>query len=169
MVHVTVLLAGQVSLPKRWAVVGVKTLIAHNQSVTVGYNITSQNIRGFADVSASLSPLGARTDVAPVSQNRTALELRVFVDGHMVTSLDSNYAWTIIIALRSSVCDDSEPYIFPEQVETFFSGDAVITTVTGNVVPSARITSGFVNTAAFDCSVQSWTLGLNDSVLDARH
>ena len=108
MVHVTVLVAEQVSLPKRWAVVGVKTLIAHNQSVTVGYNITGQNILGFANVSASLSPLGARTDVAPVSQNRTALELRVFVDGHMVTSLDSNCARTIIIALRSSVCDDSE-------------------------------------------------------------
>lgn len=95
MVHVTVLLAEQVSLPKRWTVVGVKTLIAHNQSVTVGYNITSQNILGFASVSKSLSPLGARTDVAPVSQNRTALELRVFVDGHMVTILDNNYAWSI--------------------------------------------------------------------------
>lgn len=71
-------------------VVGVKTLLAHNQSVEVGYNFSrsDQSVVGFASVSASLSPLGARTDIAPVPQaaaNRSGvIELRVFVDGHMV-------------------------------------------------------------------------------------
>ena len=69
-------------------VVGVKTLLAHNQSVEVGYNFSrsDQSVVGFASVSASLSPLGARTDIAPVPQaaaNRSGvIELRVFVDGH---------------------------------------------------------------------------------------
>ena len=95
----------------------------------VGYNFTAGSTLGFASVTASLSPLGARTDTAPVSPNRTSLELRVFVDGHLV--------------------------------ESFFGGDAVVTTVTGNVVASAHVTSSFVNTAAgLHCSVRSWALGL---------
>ena len=119
-------------MPQHRGAVYVETLVAENQSVQVGYNFTNQTVHGFATISASLSPLGARTDIAPVSPNRTELELRVFVDGHMV--------------------------------ETFFSGDTVITTVTGNVVSSEHITSRFVNTGAFDCSIKSWVLGLNNSV-----
>jgi hypothetical protein len=41
------------------------------------------------------------------------------------------------------------------------AGDAVITTITGNAVPSASITSSLVNTAGLTgCNVSSWTLGL---------
>jgi hypothetical protein len=52
-------------------------------------------------------------------------------------------------------------------VETFFSGDAVITTVTGNVISSGSISSSFVNTAALSCNVSSWTLGLNKTMVAA--
>eukprot|EP01048_Picozoa_sp_COSAG05_P011058 COSAG05_NODE_1016_length_6185_cov_4.604831_5_plen_757_part_00 len=124
----------QCAIPKllpQSGVVGVKTLLAHNnnQSVQVGYNFTNQSVDGFAAVSPGLSVHGAHTDKAPLSLlNRTSFELRVFVDGHMV--------------------------------ESFFSGDAVITTITGNVVSSKKVTSSFVNTAALHCNMRSWTLGL---------
>ena len=46
-------------------------------------------------------------------------------------------------------------------VETFFGGDAVITSITGNAVASASITSSLVNTAGLKgCNVSSWALAL---------
>lgn len=57
--------------------------------------------------------------------------------------------------------------MFSPQVETFFSGDAVITTITGNVISSGSISSSFVNTAALSCNVSSWTLGLNKTMVAA--
>ena len=118
------------SVPKA-GVLSVRTLLASgkDQSVVVGYNFTAGT--GFAAISPSLSTRGARTDTAslPGLASTKILELRVFVDGHMV--------------------------------ETFFGGDAVITSITGNTVPSASITSTLVNTAGLDgCNVSSWTLGL---------
>ena len=87
-------------------VLAVRTLVAANQSVLSGYNFSARGttgwVRGFADVPASLSTRGARTDeVSLVAvSNATSLDLRVFVDGHMV--------------------------------ETFFGGHSVITTITSN-------------------------------------
>ena len=136
-VEVLVQCALPTPLPEK-GVVAVRTLVAHNQiGVLTGYNITNHSMVGFSAVSAGL---GARTDEAPVPANQTALELRVYVDGHLV--------------------------------ETFFSGDAVITTVTANLAPSASISSSFVNTAALSCQVTSWTLGLDKGLSTtnaARH
>eukprot|EP01047_Picozoa_sp_COSAG01_P051498 COSAG01_NODE_5321_length_4335_cov_3.928234_4_plen_199_part_00 len=111
----------------------VKTLQATGQALTLGYEFgAGAAIRGFADVPASLSVLGARKDVTPnlfldvVAD--AELELRVFVDGHMA--------------------------------ETFFGGHAVITTITSNTLPSAVLGSAFVNSARLNCSVSSWKLAL---------
>ena len=46
-------------------------------------------------------------------------------------------------------------------VETFFhGGEAFLFTSTRNNVPSANVSSAFVNTAGLDCNVSSWVLGL---------
>ena len=46
-------------------------------------------------------------------------------------------------------------------VETFFQGgEAFHFTSTLNNVPSANVSSAFVNTAGLDCNVSSWVLGL---------
>jgi sucrose-6-phosphate hydrolase SacC (GH32 family) len=116
-------------------VLGVHTLVASNQSILSGYNFSAGGpddwVGGFADVPASLSTRGARTDRVslPALSNVTTLELRIFVDGHMV--------------------------------ETFFGGHAVISTITSNAVSTEKISSSFVNTAGLKCSdISSWTLSL---------
>jgi hypothetical protein len=45
-------------------------------------------------------------------------------------------------------------------VETFFGGQAFITTSTTNDVASANVTSSFLNTAGLACTVTSWELAL---------
>jgi hypothetical protein len=121
-------------------VLGVTTLLGSNsnintsagQSVVVGYKYGLSEITAFASVSESLSVLGTRTDEAPLPWLAIAsmkqIELRVFVDGHIV--------------------------------ETFFGGNAVISTVTGNTIASPNVTSTFLNTANLQCTVHSWVLGL---------
>ena len=111
----------------------VKTLQANTgQALTLGYEFSGATIRGFADVPASLSVLGARKDMTPallhLAAEGTELELRVFVDGHMA--------------------------------ESFFGGHAVITTITSNTLPSASVGSTFINSAGLTCNVSSWTLAL---------
>ena len=49
-------------------------------------------ISGFAEVPASLSVLGARKDLTPPLAAGAALELRVFVDGHMAESFFGGHA-----------------------------------------------------------------------------
>ena len=70
----------------------VKTLQAAGQNLTLGYEFATGSaaggaiINGFADVPASLSVLGARKDVTPPLPDLAAgaaLELRVYVDGHL--------------------------------------------------------------------------------------
>ena len=45
-------------------------------------------------------------------------------------------------------------------VETFLDGQQVITSVTANRINSSALRSRFVNTAALECNVTSWVLGL---------
>ena len=70
-------------------VLAVKTLLHGNQSVVVGYNISGGV--GFASVSAELSTRGARTDkvVLPGLASAKSLQLRVFVDGCVVSIVAS--------------------------------------------------------------------------------
>ena len=49
-------------------------------------------ISGFAEVPASLSVLGARKDLTPPLAAAAALELRVFVDGHMAETFYGGHA-----------------------------------------------------------------------------
>ena len=49
-------------------------------------------ISGFAEVPASLSVLGARKDLTPPLAAGAALELRVFVDGHMAETFYGGHA-----------------------------------------------------------------------------
>eukprot|EP01045_Picozoa_sp_COSAG04_P048695 COSAG04_NODE_18816_length_432_cov_0.606607_1_plen_87_part_00 len=49
-------------------------------------------INGFAEVPASLSVLGARKDLTPPLAAGAALELRVFVDGHMAETFYGGHA-----------------------------------------------------------------------------
>ena len=49
-------------------------------------------ISGFAEVPASLSVLGARKDLTPPLAAGVALELRVFVDGHMAETFYGGHA-----------------------------------------------------------------------------
>ncbi len=72
----------------------VKTLQAAGQVLTVGFEFGA-TVAGFADVPASLSVLGARRDGTPPLvelANATSLELRVFVDGHMVETFFGGHA-----------------------------------------------------------------------------
>ena len=90
-------------------VLALRTLLAAgtDQMVTVGYNFSS--MLGFADVPASLSNCGstdtrwsvqcngptARTDIAPLPREfatASTLELRVFVDGHMLETFFGGHA-----------------------------------------------------------------------------
>jgi hypothetical protein len=90
-------------------VLALRTLLAAgtDQRVTVGYNFSS--MLGFADVPASLSNCGstdtrwsvqcngptARTDTAPLPREfvtASMLELRVFVDGHMLETFFGGHA-----------------------------------------------------------------------------
>lgn len=108
----------------------VKTLQTTGQTLTVGFEFGA-TINGFADVPTSLSVLGARRDVTPpLAELATATNLELRV------FVDGHIA------------------------ESFFGGHAVITTVTSNTVPSAKLDSTFVNTAQLSCNVSSWTLGL---------
>eukprot|EP01052_Picozoa_sp_SAG31_P026803 SAG31_NODE_2456_length_5663_cov_8.660361_4_plen_181_part_00 len=78
----------------------VKTLETVGQALSLGYEFAvgasgSVAINGFADVPASLSVLGARKDRTPPLPDlatATALELRVFVDGHMTETFYGGYA-----------------------------------------------------------------------------
>lgn len=113
----------------------VKTLQTTGQAITLGIkfggNSTSPLINGFADVPASLSVLGARQDMTP--------------------------DLTELVAAPSL---ELRVFVDGHMAETFFGGHAVITTVTSNTVPSAKLGSTFVNTAMLSCNVSSWTLGL---------
>ena len=81
--------------PPRSGVLSVTTLLAagKDQSVEVGYNFSANE--GFASVSASLSTKGARTDKAPLpglNATKGTIELRVFVDGHIVETFFGGHA-----------------------------------------------------------------------------
>lgn len=116
-------------------VVAVETLLAQNQTgVQIGYNFSNRSAVGFAHVSTNLSVLGARTDIVPVS----------------LSSGSSMFELRV--------------FVDGHMAETFYNGDAVITTVTSNTVPSTNIFSRFLNTAACNCNVTSWVLGLNDTL-----
>eukprot|EP01043_Picozoa_sp_COSAG02_P068741 COSAG02_NODE_11523_length_1707_cov_1.277363_2_plen_180_part_00 len=113
----------------------VKTLQTAGQAVTMGFKFGGDSvnplINGFADVPASLSVLGARLDMTPdLTELAAAASLELRV------------------------------FVDGHMAETFFGGQAVITTVTSNIVPSAKLGSAFVNTAGLSCNVSSWTLGL---------
>ena len=110
--------------------VGVKTLMAGTQALTVGFNFEHGKVTGIAQYDATLGAQGkARTDSTPVLNRGSSFELRVFVDGHMV--------------------------------ESFFDGQQVISSVTANTQPSAKLNSAFVNTASgIQCDVTSWVVGL---------
>ena len=111
-------------------VLGVSTLQSPGQAVTVGYNFGSRT--GFASVPAVLSDAQpARVDSTPP-----------------LTSLFQGE--TIELAV----------YVDGQLVETFFQGEATITTATSNQVASANLTTTFVNTAGLKCTVSSWALGL---------
>ena len=77
----------------------MRTLVAtgtSEQSVTVGYNFSEgATAHGFAAVSASLSGLGARTDVAPLPTlgPTSEVQLRVFV-GKTLCRLAGNFQHT---------------------------------------------------------------------------
>lgn len=108
----------------------VKTLQTTGQALTLGFEFGA-TINGFADVPASLSVLGARRDLTPP-----------------------------LIELAAATSLELRAFVDGHMAETFFSGHAVITTVTSNTVPSAKLGSTFVNTERLSCNVSSWTLGL---------
>ena len=66
-------------------------------------------INGFAEVPASLSVLGARKDVTPPLPDlaaAAALELRVFVDGHMAESFYGGHA--VITTITSNTVPSAD-------------------------------------------------------------
>ena len=85
-------------------VLGVRTMLAagKNQSVEVGYRFSAKAVTAFASVSESLSVLGARTDESPLLPAVTASMKQL----------------------------ELHVFVDGHMIDSFFGGDAVITTVT---------------------------------------
>eukprot|EP00662_Eupelagonemidae_sp_cell21_P057378 gene57378-biopygen111561 len=91
-----------------------------------------KNKSGFATVPASLGAgVGLRTDRAPLQS-----------------------------ALQGDTIE-LNVFVDGNMIETFFNGEATITTAVNNQVATDLLTSSFINTANLECTVGSWILGLS--------
>ena len=150
-------------------VLGVKTLQTENGSqaagITVGYDFGGSSgsgsgggggsgggVVGFASVPAVLGQWGntSRTDQTPPLQT---LLPGGGGDAAAEDAVGGGGSPVAVIELRV--------FVDGQLIETFFQGEASITTATGNMVGGDGLSSSFVNTANLrGCNVTSWALSL---------
>ena len=143
-------------------VLGVNTLLnsgsagGSSQSVQVGYDFA--NLSGFATVSASLdNGQGGRTDRAPLAALRQRYQRH---RDHQQPHRDQRQEKMSVDSESTSTLD-LHVFVDGQIIETFFNGEATITTAANNLLATELVSSSFVNTANLNCNVSSWILGLS--------